>query len=106
VSDGASAESAAIPAAFRRPPLAAAFAAVCTGWLAAWTQGSPSHPSLDLALDVLADTAQAHRQLIMDVFEAINSVPPRERDGDGYRAWDLVRQHIGKRLIQRYYAPR
>ena len=91
------------PAAFHREPLAPAFAAVYAAWLVAWSRGTPTHPTLDAAVDRLADVARAQRQLAMDLFQAINSVPARERGGDTCRAWDAVRQHIAMRLIRRYY---
>ena len=58
----------------------------------------------DATLDRLVDVARAQRQLAMDLFQAINSVPPCERADGACRAWDAVRRHVGMRLIRRYYA--
>ena len=90
------------PAAFHREPLAAVFSGVYAAWLAAWARGTPTLPALDAAVDRLADVAHAQRQLAMDLFQAIDLVPPRERAGDACRAWDAVRRHVGMRLIRRY----
>jgi hypothetical protein len=55
-------------------------------------------------LDALVDAARRDRLLTMELFEAVNRLPARERDGDDCRAWDQVRQHAGRRLTRRYYA--